>query len=82
MATADAALPQADLLPVGPRATIPYRLVRFVGIPLLRLAFNFEVHGRENIPREHGANYIVIANHLNWPDEFALLLLFPTRPCW
>src|SRR5438309_11480183 len=80
MSTADAALPHADLLPVGPRATIPYRLVRFVGIPLLRLAFNFEVHGRENIPREHGANYIVIANHLNWLDEFAILLLFPVEP--
>ena len=64
MLTVDASLPQADLLPVGPRATIPYRLVRFIGIPLLRLAFNFEVHGRENIPRKHGTNYIVIANHL------------------
>ena len=80
MLTVDASLPQADLLPVGPRATIPYRLVRFIGIPLLRLAFNFEVHGRENIPRKHGTNYIVIANHLNWPDEFALLLLFPIEP--
>ena len=80
MLTVDASLPQADLIPVGPRATIPYRLVRFIGIPLLRLAFNFEVHGRENIPRKHGTNYIVIANHLNWPDEFALLLLFPIEP--
>ena len=80
MATADAALPQADLLPVGPRANLPYRLVRFIGIPLLRLAFRFEVHGRENIPRKRGGNYIVIANHLNWPDEFALLLLFPIEP--
>ncbi len=80
MATADAALPQADLLPVGPNANMPYRLVRLFGVPLLRLAFRFEVHGRENIPRTHGGNYIVIANHLNWPDEFALLLLFPLEP--
>ena len=80
MATASAALPAADLLPVGPRANIPYRIVRFVGIPLLRLSFKFEVEGRENIPRPHGGNYIVIANHLNWLDEFALLLLFPVEP--
>ncbi len=59
---------------------MPYRLVRLFGVPLLRLAFRFEVHGRENIPRTHGGNYIVIANHLNWPDEFALLLLFPLEP--
>jgi 1-acyl-sn-glycerol-3-phosphate acyltransferase len=76
----DAALPAADLLPVGPRANLPYRLVRLIAVPLLRLAFRFEVHGRENIPRKGGPNYIVIANHLNWPDEFTLLLLFPIEP--
>ncbi len=80
MATADAALPQADLLPVGPRANLPYRLVRLLAVPLLRLVFRFEVHGAENIPRKRGPNYIVIANHLNWPDEFTLLLLFPIEP--
>ena len=36
------------------------------------------MEGRENIPRS--GNYIVIANHLNWLDEFALLLLFPVEP--
>jgi 1-acyl-sn-glycerol-3-phosphate acyltransferase len=25
-------------------------------------------------------NYIVIANHLNWLDEFALLMIFPVEP--
>lgn len=80
MATADAALPKADLLPVGPRANLPYRLVRIVALPLLHLAFRFEVHGREHIPPKRGPNYIVIANHLNWPDEFALLALFPIEP--
>src|SRR5260221_12789058 len=80
MATADASLPQADLLPVGPRANLPYRLVRFLAVPLLRLIFRFEVDGRENIPPKRGPNYIVIANHLNWPDEFTLLLLFPIEP--
>jgi 1-acyl-sn-glycerol-3-phosphate acyltransferase len=51
-----------------------------VGMPLLRLCFRFDVTGRENIPPLRGANYIVIANHLNWLDEFTLLLLFPIEP--
>lgn len=80
MATASAALPASDLLPVGPRANIPYRIVRFVGIPLLRLCFKFDVEGRQYIPRPGTGNYIVIANHLNWLDEFALLMLFPVEP--
>lgn len=51
-----------------------------IGIPLLRLCFRFDVHGREHIPRTGGRNYVVIANHLNWLDEFALLYLFPVEP--
>ena len=78
MATADAVLPAADLLRVSPKANLPYRLVRLVGIPLLRLCFHFDVTGHESIPRS--GNYVVIANHLNWLDEFALLLLFPAEP--
>lgn len=80
MGTEGAALPAADLLPVGRRANVPYRLVRLIGIPLLRLCFTFEVEGRENIPRPGGGNYVVIANHLNWLDEFALLYLLPVEP--
>jgi 1-acyl-sn-glycerol-3-phosphate acyltransferase len=80
METAGAALPAADLLPVGSRANLAYRAVRIFGIPLLRLCFRFDVTGRENIPRLRGGNYIVIANHLNWLDEFTLLLLFPVEP--
>jgi 1-acyl-sn-glycerol-3-phosphate acyltransferase len=75
---ASPALPAADLLPVGPNANLAYRLVRGIGIPLLRLCFNFDVRGRENLPRS--GNYVVIANHLNWLDEFALLYLFPVEP--
>jgi 1-acyl-sn-glycerol-3-phosphate acyltransferase len=75
---ASTALPPADLLPVSRRANIPYRIVRLIGVPLLRLCFQFQVEGRENIPRS--GNYIVIANHLNWLDEFTLLLLFPVEP--
>jgi 1-acyl-sn-glycerol-3-phosphate acyltransferase len=77
MASASA-MPAADILPVGRKANLPYRAVRLVGVPLLRLCFRFQVEGRENIPRS--GNYIVIANHLNWLDEFALLLIFPLEP--
>jgi 1-acyl-sn-glycerol-3-phosphate acyltransferase len=78
--TEGAALPAADLLPVGPRANVPYRLVRLIGVPLLSLYFRFDVEGRENLPRPGGGNYVVIANHLNWLDEFTLLYLFPLEP--
>jgi 1-acyl-sn-glycerol-3-phosphate acyltransferase len=71
-------MPAADLLPVSRRANLPYRAVRLIAIPLVRLCFRFHVEGRENIPRS--GNYIVIANHLNWLDEFAILLLFPIEP--
>ena len=40
--------------------------------------FRFDVEGRQNIPRS--GNYVVIANHLNWLDEFTLLYLFPVEP--
>jgi 1-acyl-sn-glycerol-3-phosphate acyltransferase len=75
---ASTALPPADLLPVGREANIPYRILRLVAVPLLKLCFRFQVEGRENIPRT--GNYIVIANHLNWLDEFAILMLFPVEP--
>ncbi len=80
MTTADSALPASDLLPVGPKASIAYRIVRLFAVPIMRLAFRIEVQGTKNIPKKRGPNYIVIANHLNWPDEFLLLLLFPIEP--
>jgi 1-acyl-sn-glycerol-3-phosphate acyltransferase len=75
---ASTALPPADLLPVSRRANVPYRIVRMIAVPLVRLCFRFQIEGRENIPRT--GNYIVIGNHLNWLDEFAILLLFPIEP--
>lgn len=75
---AGTSLPVADLLPVGAHANRPYRAVRLIAIPLLRLLFSFEVSGRANIPRS--GPYVVIANHLNWLDEFTLLYLFPVEP--
>jgi 1-acyl-sn-glycerol-3-phosphate acyltransferase len=75
---AQAAMPPADLLPVSRRANIPYRIVRLVAIPLLHFFFGFQVGGLEHVPRT--GNYVVIANHLNWLDEFALLMLLPVEP--
>jgi 1-acyl-sn-glycerol-3-phosphate acyltransferase len=75
---ANSALPAADLLPVSAKANLPYRFVRLFSVPLLRALFRFDVTGRENIPQS--GNYIVIANHLNWLDEFTLLALFPVEP--
>ena len=75
---AQAAMPSADLLPVSRKANIPYRLVRLVAIPLLHFFFRFDVQGLKNMPRT--GTYVVIANHLNWLDEFALLMLLPVEP--
>jgi 1-acyl-sn-glycerol-3-phosphate acyltransferase len=75
---AQTALPPADLLPVSPKANLAYRIVRIVATPLLHVCFRFKVEGLENVPRLR--NYIVIANHLNWLDEFALLMLLPVEP--
>src|ERR1700730_2711325 len=78
MAQPQPSAPPADLLPVSRNANLAYRAVRLVGVPLLYVCFRFEVTGRENIPQS--GNYIVIANHLNWLDEFALLMLLPVEP--
>jgi 1-acyl-sn-glycerol-3-phosphate acyltransferase len=77
MATSPA-MPAADLLPVSKHANLPYRAIRLVAVPLLRLCFRFQVVGRENIPTT--GTYVIIANHLNWLDEFAIMLLFPVEP--
>jgi 1-acyl-sn-glycerol-3-phosphate acyltransferase len=75
---AKAAIPPADLLPVGRRATLAYRLLRLVAVPALRLGFRFQVSGRERIPRS--GTYVVIANHLGWLDALALSMVFPIEP--
>jgi len=75
---ASTALPPADLLPVRREATLAYRAVRVIAVPIMRLVFRFDVVGKEDIPRS--GNYVVIANHLNWLDEFTILYLFPLEP--
>jgi 1-acyl-sn-glycerol-3-phosphate acyltransferase len=71
------AIPAADMLPVGRRASAAFRVARLAARALFRLLFRFDVKGRENCP--DGA-YIVIGNHLGWMDATSLLLLFPAEP--
>lgn len=71
-------VPAADMLPVGRRATFAYRLVRLFSVPLMRVAFRFEVQGRERIPRS--GTYVVIGNHLGWLDALTVAMVFPIEP--
>jgi 1-acyl-sn-glycerol-3-phosphate acyltransferase len=72
-----AAIPAADMLPVGRHATPVFRVVRTVARALFHLLFRFDVAGRERIPDKA---FVVIANHLGWMDAVSLLLLFPPEP--
>jgi 1-acyl-sn-glycerol-3-phosphate acyltransferase len=70
--------PPADLLPVQREATPMFRLLRVTVVPLLHLLFRITVEGREHIPTDRA--YVLIANHLNWLDSFAILATFPIEP--
>ena len=70
--------PPADLLPVQRAATPMFRVLKLTAGPILHALFRIEVRGRENIPTDRA--YVLIANHLNWLDSFAILAEFPTEP--
>jgi 1-acyl-sn-glycerol-3-phosphate acyltransferase len=72
------AQPPADLLPVQREATLTYRLMRVLLLPVFHLLFVFQVKGRRNAPK--GTNFVLIANHLNWLDSFAITASFPPAP--
>lgn len=72
------AIPAADPLPVQREAMVGFRIARLTIGPVYRLLFRLRVFGRENIPRD--GPYVLISNHLNWPDSFTLLLAFPSEP--
>lgn len=57
---------------------VGFRIARLTIGPVYRLIFRLRVFGRENIPRD--GPYVLISNHLNWPDSFTLLLAFPSEP--
>lgn len=70
--------PPADLLPVQRKATRMFRLIKFTASPILHVLFRIQVDGRHNIPTDR--SYVLIANHLNWLDSFAILAAFPAEP--
>jgi 1-acyl-sn-glycerol-3-phosphate acyltransferase len=70
--------PPADVLPVKREATPMFRFLRVTVVPLLHALFRIKVDGRERIPTD--GTYVLIANHLNWLDSFAILATFPTEP--
>ena len=72
-----AAIPRADMLPVGRRAQPLFRIARAVAKPVFHSVFRFTVSGRENIPN---TAYVLIGNHLGWMDAMSLMLLFPAEP--
>jgi 1-acyl-sn-glycerol-3-phosphate acyltransferase len=72
------AVPAADALPVRREATVGFRIARLTIGPLYHLLFNLRVSGRRLIPRDEP--YVLVCNHLNWLDPFALLLAFPVEP--
>ena len=72
------AQPPADLLPVQREATLAYRAIRLWAVPLLHALFRITVEGRDRIPTDRA--YVLIANHLNWLDSFAILATFPAEP--
>jgi 1-acyl-sn-glycerol-3-phosphate acyltransferase len=72
------AQPPADLLPVQREATLAYRAIRLWAVPLLHALFRIRVEGRERILTDRP--YVLIANHLNWLDSFAILATFPAEP--
>ena len=71
------AIPAADMLPVGRKASVVFRATRLVAEVLLHVIFRFDVKGRENIP--HTAA-VIICNHLGWMDAVSVLLVFPAEP--
>lgn len=78
LAKPPAGTPPADLLPVQRRATLTYRLMRIVLLPVFHVLFVFQVKGRANVPRDRP--FVLIANHLNWLDSFAITASFPPEP--
>ena len=71
------ALADSQSLAGDVRAPLAYRLAYAVVNACLSLVFRFEVIGRGNVP---AGPYIVVANHLNWLDAFAILLALPRDP--
>lgn len=53
-------IPPADLLPVQRAATVTYRAMRILLLPVLRTLFDIQVTGRANLPVNIA--FVLIAN--------------------
>ena len=56
---------------------VSFVIARFFGALALLTLFRWRIEGRDNLPR---GGYVVIANHLNWLDSFAVVLAVHWRP--
>jgi 1-acyl-sn-glycerol-3-phosphate acyltransferase len=52
-------------------------IARLLGALALLVVFRWRIEGRENLPQ---GGFVVIANHLNWLDSFAVVLALHWRP--
>ena len=50
---------------------------RLLASMTLRVLFGWRIEGRKNLPP---GPCVIIANHLNWLDSFAVLMALPSRP--
>ncbi len=60
------------------KASLSFKILRFIIRIIFRLTFRIKVEGLENLPKEGG--YILAANHLSWIDPFLILLFCPAQP--
>ncbi|HEY2702192.1 MAG TPA: lysophospholipid acyltransferase family protein [Candidatus Dormibacteraeota bacterium] len=70
--------PPPSEFPVRPRATPAARAVRRLFRGVGRGLFDVEVRGLENL--RAGENHVIIANHLQWVDAFAVVSALPPQP--
>ena len=78
MAARITASPQPADFPVQPRPTLTFRAARRLLRAIGRRLFRVEVRGLENL--EPGQGYVIIANHLQWIDAFAVVGALPPQP--
>jgi 1-acyl-sn-glycerol-3-phosphate acyltransferase len=64
--------------PVQAHATPAFRACRRLLRGIGRGLFRVDVHGLENL--EPGRAYVIVANHLQWIDAFAVLASLPAQP--
>jgi len=70
--------PAPSDFPVQARPTLAFRAARRLLRGIGRRLFRVEVRGLEHL--EPGRGYVIIANHLQWIDAFAVVAALPAQP--